>query len=129
MPNIRWFPSVATAAFIVTAGHVPAARAQEASEPKPVIQMTISRDTVKLPPGYLWDSVRVEQNWHKLKRGLSKEEVVKLLGHPNGCGISVGGELVIWIYGQRDVVFNSVMRKVSDWDAWTPKRRTRNAWP
>ncbi len=124
-----WLPRLSMwAALTLATGYASAARAQDANKPKIVSGFTVYKDTIKFPPGYFWDSVRVKQNWPKLKIGLSGENVVRLLGHPNGCGISVGGELVIWAYGRREVVFNSVTMKVTGWDERTLKYGAGNAW-
>lgn len=64
-----------------------------------------------------YDTVKVRQNWNKLRKGQTASEVRALLGLPlRGEFDGINGWNVWW-YGMRNVAFNSVTNRVSPWDA------------
>ena len=63
-----------------------------------------------------FDTVKVRQNWPKLKKGLSESEVSKLLGNPRSVEHDMENAAIYFWYGHRAVVFNSITNRVSYWD-------------
>ena len=63
-----------------------------------------------------YDTARVERNWSKLKKGLSRREVEDLFGRQRSVEIDPGNAFEYWWYGRRAVLFNSISGKVSQWD-------------
>jgi hypothetical protein len=62
------------------------------------------------------DSVKLQQGWIKLKKGLSFEEVESLLGKPTGCYGQVYDNSTTWYYGERSVVFDNIKNTVRYWE-------------
>ena len=62
------------------------------------------------------DSNEVSKNWSGLKKGLSQQAVRDLLGRPTSIQHDMQNAFTYWWYGHRSVVFNSITRKVSNWD-------------
>jgi len=62
------------------------------------------------------DTVKVGQNWPKLKKGLSESDVKNLLGIPRRVEHDLRNATIYFWYGHRAVVFNSITYRVSYWD-------------
>jgi len=60
-----------------------------------------------------FDTINVNRNWSKIKKGLSENEVGQLLGRCLWIQADPESALSYWWYGRRAVVFNSVTKKVS----------------
>ncbi len=71
-------------------------------------------DTSTAVPMLSFDTVKVRQNWTKLQKAFSQDEVEKLLGVPAKVQYDEATEY--WWYGNRAVLFNVVTHKVSGWD-------------
>ncbi|MGA3245426.1 MAG: hypothetical protein ABSE41_12475 [Bacteroidota bacterium] len=62
------------------------------------------------------DTIRFFRNWAMLKKGLSRDDVRKLLGSPIMIARDLEHGWIIWSYGDRNLAFNSVTGKLSQWD-------------
>lgn len=114
---------IAFAIFAFTSSAV----AQEAKQPRNGGRYIVtSRDSAgtriftRWPEGVLpfnkdapFDTIKVNRNWSKIKKGLSENEVERLLGRCRGIQADPYNALSYWWYGRRAVVFNSVTKKVS----------------
>ncbi|MDP2886915.1 MAG: hypothetical protein Q8P51_18065 [Ignavibacteria bacterium] len=115
---------IAVAIFVFTSSAV----AQEAKQaPNGGRYIVTARDSAgtriytRWPEGVLpfkfndapFDTIKVNRNWSKMKKGLSENEVERLLGRCSGIQTDPRNALSYWWYGRRAVVFNSVTKKVS----------------
>lgn len=65
----------------------------------------------------IYDAARVESNWNKLKKGMTKEDVFGLLGFPSkGGGYQKLDASETWTYGKHYIEFNSVTERVRYWE-------------
>jgi hypothetical protein len=63
-----------------------------------------------------YDTAKVLRNWTKLKKGLSQRQVEALMGTGRGASTDPESGFEYWWYGHRAVVFNSITKRVSQWD-------------
>ena len=82
---------------------------------KPIFH-EISPDSLPAIDDAPFDTIKVRDNWSKLKKELSLREVEKLLGTPRSIERDMENAMIYFWYGHRAVVFNSITRKVSNWD-------------
>jgi hypothetical protein len=71
-------------------------------------------DTSTASPRLSFDTVKVRQNWTKLQKGYSQDDVEKLLGVP--AKVQYDEACEYWWYGGSAVLFNVVTHKVTGWD-------------
>ena len=96
-----------------------AATAQEVKRSLIQRDMRTGRDSVVQSfgtPNVPFDTARADRNWGKLKKGLSEDEVRKLLGRPGRLEMDPENALHYWWYGRRAVAFSAVKRTSSFWD-------------
>lgn len=97
------------------------ASAQQARTKEVIRQFKIVNDSAfEVPyqkvPNPSYDTVRVTTHWPKLKRGMTEEQVARLLGRPPVYQCDFMNAINYWWYGKRAVVFNAITNKVSGWD-------------
>jgi hypothetical protein len=58
----------------------------------------------------------IQKNWSKLKKGMTFDEVLKLLGNPDSSACTVGFTQYFWTYKRGELIFNGVSKTLSKWD-------------
>jgi len=58
----------------------------------------------------------IQKNWSKLKKGMTSDSVLQLLGNPKSSACTVGFTQYFWTYKRGELVFNGVSMTLSKWD-------------
>ena len=67
-------------------------------------------------PDVQYDTAKAALNWEKIRKGISGNELSKLLGKPSRHQFDPDNALVYWWYGSRAVALSTIKWTVSFWD-------------
>lgn len=67
------------------------------------------------PPDQPYDTLIVRRHWPKLRKEMTEKEVGRLLGSPSSYEFDGESGFLYWQYENREVVFSTVTKKVTDW--------------